>query len=149
MRDGGIWLVVAGCLSQAAALAHLATIVGGPDWYRTMGAGERIARAAERGEAFPAIATLGIALILSIWAAYAASGAGLIGRLPFLRPVLIAITLVYLARGMVLFWPGLLRRPDLSSAFLTWSSLIVLAMGAIHAIGVWKAWSQLAARAHG
>ena len=116
MRDGGIWLVVAGCLSQAAALAHLATIVGGPDWYRTMGAGERIARAAERGEAFPAIATLGIALILSIWAAYAASGAGLIGRLPFLRTALVAITMVYLLRGMALVWPAMLRRPDATGA---------------------------------
>ena len=149
MRDGGAWLTVGGCLSLAAALAHLAAIAGGPAWYRTMGAGERMARAAEHGEAFPAVATLAIALVLTGWAAYAASGAGLILRLPLLRPVLIAITLVYLARGMVLFWPGLLRRPDLSSAFLTWSSLIVLAMGAIHAIGVWKAWSQLAARAHG
>lgn len=149
MRDGGVWLALGGCLSLCAALAHLATIAGGPAWYRTMGAGERMARAAERGEAFPAIATLVIAIVLTGWAAYAASGAGLILPLPLLRTVLMAITLVYLARGMVLFWPGLLRRPDLSPAFLTWSSLIVLAIGAIHAIGVWRAWPQLAAHAHG
>ena len=144
MREGGGWLAVAGCLSLGAALAHLAAIVGGPAWYRTMGAGERIARAVERGDAFPVIVTLAITLILAGWAAYAASGAGLIGRLPLLRPVLIVITAVYLARGLVLFWPGLLRRPDLSPAFLTWSSLIVLAIGAVHAIGLWKAWAVLA-----
>lgn len=149
MREGGSWLVVAGCLSLAAALAHVATIAGGPEWYRTMGAGERFARAAERGEAFPAIATLGIALVLATWAAYAASGAGLIVRLPWLRPVLIAITLVYLARGLVLFWPRLLRRPDLGSGFVLWSSLIVLAIGVIYAIGVWKAWPLLAASDRG
>ncbi|MCA1661833.1 MAG: hypothetical protein LC648_06610 [Novosphingobium sp.] len=142
-------MALAGCLSLGAALAHLATIAGGADWYRTMGAGERMARAAERGDAFPAIATLGIALLLAVWAAYAASGAGLIARLPLLRTALVAITLVYLARGMVLFWPGLLRRPDLTPAFLFCSSLIVLAIGAVHAIGVWKAWPLLAASGRG
>ena len=149
MREGGAWLAVAGCLSLGAALAHLATIAGGPDWYGLMGAAGRRGRGAELGEAFPALATLGIALVLAVWAAYAASAAGLIMRLPLLRTALIAITLVYLARGMALFWPGLLRRPDLSPAFLFWSSLIVLAIGAVHAIGVWKAWPQLAASGHG
>lgn len=149
MRDGGVWLALGGGLSLAAALAHLAVIAGGPTWYRAMGAGGRLARGAERGEAFPAIVTLAIALILAGWTAYAASGAGLIVRLPLLRPVLIAITLVYLARGMVLFWPGLLRRADLTAGFLTWSSAIVLAMGVIHAIGLWKVWPLLAARADG
>ena len=149
MNEGGVWLALGGCLSLTAALAHLATIFGGAKWYRTMGAGERLARAAERGEAFPAMVTLAIALVLVGWAAYGASGAGLIARLPLLRLVLIGITLVYLARGMVVFWPGLLRRSDLTPAFLTWSSLIVLTIGVIHAIGVWRVWPMLAAQADG
>ena len=149
MRDSGAWLALGGCLSLIAALAHLATILGGAEWYRTMGAGERMARAAERGEAFPTMMTLGIALVLIGWATYAASGAGLIARLPLLRPVLIAITLIYLARGMVLFWPGLLKRPDLTPVFLTRSSLIVLGIGVVHAIGVWTAWPLLAAHVNG
>ena len=138
------WLTLAACLSLGAALLHLAVIVGGPVWYRALGAGERMARASERGDAFPAIVTLGISLILTAWAAYAASGAGLIPPLPLLRTALVAITAVYLARGMVLFWPGLLQRPDLSPAFLRWSSAIVLAIAAVHAIGLWKAWPLLA-----
>ena len=149
MRDGGAWLTLGGGLSLAAAIAHLAAIAGGPAWYRTMGAGERIARAAERGEAFPAIVTMGIALILVGWAAYAASGAGLIGRLPLLRPALIAITVVCLARGSALFWPGLLGRSDLTPTFVVWSSSIVLAMGAVYAIGTWQAWPLLAANGRG
>lgn len=149
MRDGGGWLAVAGLLSFVAALAHLAAIAGGPAWYRAMGAGEPIARAAERGSAMPALMTMGIALIMICWAAYAASGAGIIGRLPLLRTVLIAITAVYLARGMVLFWPGILRRPDLSSTFLVWSSSIVLAIGAIHAVGLWRVWPLLAVPGRG
>jgi hypothetical protein len=124
-------------------MLHLACIAGGPSWYRFLGAGEGMARAAERGEPRPALITAGIAIVLAIWACYAFSGAGLIARLPLLRIALPAIACVYLLRGLVLFVPGMLRRPDLSPAFLVWSSLIVLAIGAIHAIGTWRAWPTL------
>ena len=137
------WLLAGGALSLAAALLHLACIAGGPWWYRFFGAGEGMARAAERGELRPALVTAAIAAVLAIWACYAFSGAGLIARLPLLRIALPAITAVYLLRGMVLFFPDALRRPDLSPAFLLWSSLVVLAIAAIHAIGTWQAWSTL------
>jgi hypothetical protein len=137
------WLVAAGGLSLTASLLHAACIAGGPAWYRFFGAGEGMARAAERGEARPALITAGIAIILALWACYSFSGAGLIGRLPLLRVGLVAITAAYLLRGMVLFVPRALGRPDLSPAFLLWSSLVVLAIGSVHAIGTWRAWSML------
>ena len=59
-------------------MLHLAIIAGGPDWYRFFGAGEGMARMAERGMLKPALITLGIAAILAVWAAYAFAGAGLI-----------------------------------------------------------------------
>lgn len=136
------WLVAAGVLSLAAAVLHLAVIVGGPDWYRFFGAGERMARAAERGSPIPALTTVAIATILGVWAAYAFSGAGLIPRLPLLRTGLVAITAVYLVRGLVLV-PGLLFRPQLVDAFAVWSSLIVLVYGVAYAVGTWQAWSSL------
>ncbi len=124
-------------------MAHLACIVGGPGWYRWMGAPEAYARAAARGSWTPALVTLGIATLLAIWAAYALSGAGVIGRLPFRRLALLGITAIYLARGLIVMQPSLLRRPDLPANFLFWSSLIVLAMGVIHALGVWRGWNDL------
>jgi hypothetical protein len=39
-------------LSAAAALLHIAVIVGGAEWYRFFGAGEGMARLAERGGYF-------------------------------------------------------------------------------------------------
>lgn len=143
MADGRAWLVAGGVLSAAAAVAHLACIAGGPAWYRFFGAGERLARAAERREAWPTLVTAAIAGMLSLWAAYALSGAGVLRPLPLLRIGLCAITLVYLARGAVLFVPGALRRPDLSPAFVFWSSLIVLAIGVVHAIGLARGWTAL------
>ena len=137
------WLLVGGGLSLAASLVHLACIIGGPSWYRLFGAGERIAREAERGSIRPVAITAGIAAVLAIWAAYGFSGAGLIGPLPFLRFALVAITAVYLLRGMVLFVPSALRRPDLSRTFLFWSSLVVLVIGMVYAVGTWRTWSVL------
>lgn len=134
-------LIIGGVLSAAASVLHLAVIVGGPDWYRFFGAGEGMARMAERGSMTPALITIGIASVLGIWSAYAFSGAGLIPRLPLIRTALVAITAVYLARGLLLVPAVLLQRQI--DAFGWWSSLIVLAYGIVYAVGTWKAWSEL------
>jgi hypothetical protein len=139
------WLMAGGLLSAAASVLHLAVIVGGPAWYRFFGAGEAMARAAERGSATPAFITLAIAAVLAIWALYAFSGAGLIRRLPLLRTALVTITAIYLARGLLLF-PSLALKPELVDAFAVWSSLIVLVYGIAYAVGSWTAWRDLSPR---
>lgn len=138
------WLLTGGVLSLVAAAVHVTCIFGGPDWYRFFGAGEGMARAAEAGRALPAVLTLCIAAMLSLWGAYALSGAGLIPRLPLLRTGLVIITVVYLARGLIILYPPAFGRSDLSWNFMLWSSLIVLAFGIVHAIGLWRAWPLLA-----
>lgn len=139
------WLIAAGMLSAAAAVLHLAVIAGGPAWYRFFGAGETMARMAEQGSPRPALITLCIAAILSVWAAYAFAGAGLIRRLPLMRTALVAITCVYLLRGLVLI-PLLAIRPSQFDAFALWSSLIVLAYGVVYGVGTWRAWPHLSRR---
>lgn len=151
MRDkvaanaGTRWLIAGGWLSVAAALLHIGCIVGGPDWYRFFGAGEEMARAAERGELYPALLTLGIACILGIWAAYAFSGAGRLPRLPLLRTGLVVISAIYLLRGLILV-PLHLWRPQFTDSFAIWSSLIVLVYGIAYAVGTWRAWPALRPR---
>jgi len=140
------WLIAAGALSAAAAVLHLAIIAGGPDWYRFFGAGEGMARMAERGMLRPTLIALGIASVLAIWAAYAFAGAGLIRRLPLMRTALVSITCVYLLRGLVL-GPLLIVRPEAVDAFALWSSLIVLAYGIAYAVGTRRAWPALSAGA--
>jgi hypothetical protein len=136
------WLLSGGVLSLLAALLHLGVIIGGPDWYRFFGAGEGMARAAERGSVMPALVTTGIAVILLVWAAYALSGAGLLRRLPLLRTGLVAISAIYLLRAIMVV-PALLMRPELVDSFAIWSSAIVLVYGLAYAIGTWTAWPQL------
>ena len=142
MSPGTPWLVVGGCLSLAASALHIAVIFGGPDWYRFFGAGEGMARAAERGAWQPTVMTLSIAAVLAIWAGYAFSGAGLIARLPLLRTALVIISAIYLLRGLLLFH-ALIFLPAVVTPFLVWSSLIVLIYGITYAVGTWLAWPAL------
>lgn len=139
-------LVIGGLLSAAAAVLHLAVIVGGPDWYRFFGAGEEMARMAEAGHWYPVVVTLGIATVLAVWAAYAFAGAGLIPRLPLMRTALVLISAVYLLRGLVLV-PAFIINPGGVMPFVLWSSLIVLVYGLAYAIGTWIAWPSLSAPA--
>lgn len=141
---GSPWLVAGGVLSFIAALLHIAVIGGGGDWYRFFGAGEEMARAAERGSPMPALVTLGIAAVLTVWALFAFSGAGRIARIPLLRTGLVAITAIYLGRGLLL-GPLLIGRPDTVDAFALWSSLIVLAYGLTYAVGTARGWRAMSA----
>ena len=136
------WLIAGGCLSLIASALHLACIIGGADWYRFLGAGEDMARAAELGRIYPALYTFAIAVVLAIWAAYAFAGAGLIRRLPLMRTALVLISAIYLVRGLILV-PILVLYPHTRPAigpFEIWSSLIVLVYGLAYAIGTWRAW---------
>lgn len=135
------WLVIGGWLSILAALLHVGCIFGGGDWYRFFGAGEELARADEAGSWMPAIVTAFIAIVLSIWAAYAFAGAGLIRRLPLMRTALVIIAAIYLLRGLMII--PIMIEPTMRSPFNIWSSLIVLAYGFAYAIGTWQVWPQL------
>lgn len=133
-------LVVGGTLSALAALAHLACIAIGPRAYRFMGAGERMVRAVEAGKARPTVVTAAIALVLLAWAAYAFSGAGIIGRLPLTGLALPAISLVFLARAVAVPWLKPMF-PENSTTFWRVSSGICIVMGALYALGTLALWS--------
>jgi hypothetical protein len=128
-------MVWGGTMSLVAALLHMAIIIGGPAWYRFFGAGEELARLAEEGSAIPGTITAFIALILLLWSLYAFSGAGLVRRLPWLKPALMLITAVYLLRGIALVPLALFSPHDVDS-FLIISSLISLAIGLLHLSGI-------------
>lgn len=101
MRTADRALIAGGVLTAAAAVLHVAIIVGGPGWYRFFGAGERMAMFAERGSRYPGLLTAGIACTLALFALYAFSGAGLVRTLPFLRPMLFLIAAIFTMRGVL------------------------------------------------
>jgi hypothetical protein len=139
---GSRLLLAAAAADALAALLHLACIVLGPPAYRWLGAGERMAQMAARGDAYPTLITVAIAGVLLVWALYALSGAGLIRRLPLTRFVLTSIAAVYLLRagaGVALqpYFPG-------NSPTFWWvSSLVCLLFGLLHAFGLRQRWHAL------
>ena len=135
-------LVVAACLSAVAALLHVGIVIGGAPWYRFFGAGERMASAAAAGRVYPAIVTLGIAAVLALWCAYVLSGAGIIKPLPLLKLALVAITGIYLLRGLAIV-PLLTIAHAESTPFLIWSSLVCIFYGAVHLLGLTQVWPRL------
>ena len=94
------YLVIAGILSFIVAVLHLATILGGANWYRFFGAGEHMAQQAEINPITPALITFAISLIFLIWGGYAFSGAGIVKKLSLLKFGLILITDIYTMRGL-------------------------------------------------
>lgn len=137
------FLIAGAVLSAIAALLHLGCIIFGPTWYRFFGAGERMVKLATAGSPTPAMITIGIAAVLTLWSAYALSGAGVIPKLPLLRLALGAITAVYLLRGVAGFVFAAVAPGERSVAFWIWSSLICLSIGALHFVGTRQAWSEL------
>jgi uncharacterized protein YhhL (DUF1145 family) len=134
-------LIIAACLSAIAALLHVAIIVGGPDWYRFFGAGEKLAKAAEAGKWHPALVTLGIATVLGLWAVYALSGAGVVPPLPLLKAGLCLITAVYLIRGLAII-PFVIGARDKTTPFIFWSSVVCLLYGVTHLFGLVQIWPK-------
>jgi hypothetical protein len=146
LQTGDRLLVAGGSLTGVAALLHVGIILGGPDWYRFFGAGERMARLAARGSIYPAVVTACIAAVLGTWALYALSGAGVIRRLPLLRPALALIAAVYLARG-VLGIPAVMLMDDpyanqlkAKMTFMVVSSAICIVLGLCYALGAARVW---------
>jgi hypothetical protein len=140
--DRNAFLIAGAVLSALAAALHVGCIFFGAPWYRFFGAGERMARLAESGSWYPAVVTLAIVAVLLAWSLYALSGAGVMPRLPLLRPALCAITAVYLLRGLVVV-PLFLLAPEKTTAFWVWSSAICLVFGIVHLVGVSQAWARL------
>ena len=140
---GNSFLISGAVLSAIAALLHIGCIIFGAAWYRFFGAGEKMAQLAAAGSWLPTLITSGIALVLTTWALYAFSAAGIIPKLPLLRAAICTITSIYLLRGMAgialaTFAPGSNR-----AAFWWWSSAICITIGAVHAVGTWQVWPQL------
>jgi hypothetical protein len=140
-------IIAAGILSILASLTHLAITFGGPEWYRFFGAGEGMALMAEQGLIKPTLITLFIAGVLFVWGLYAFSAAGLLPKLPFLKLCLVAITSIYLFRGLAgflgLFFPEVNIVKELGVIFLFWSSLICCVFGVVHFVGIKRLWTEL------
>jgi putative oxidoreductase len=95
-------LLVSGLLVLAAAILHVAILLGGPAWYEFFRAPPRIVMMARQGGLRAPISCLVIAAILLGFSCYAFSALGWIRELPLLKPGLDLIGAAFLLRGLLL-----------------------------------------------
>ncbi len=135
-------LVLGAALSAVAATLHFACLVWGAPLFRFLGAGEPIAQMAEKGHWYASFIAFAIGALLTVWAIYAMSGAGMLMRLPYARLVLSSITGSYLLRAMAfpLLKPAF---PENSNTFWLVTSGICLVIGLVHLIGLRQVWGHL------
>jgi hypothetical protein len=120
--------LIASLINFAIAGLHIYIITRGAPAYRSFGAGEEMARAAEKGSSIPALVTFGIALVFFVWGLYALAGARVIPELPWTRAILTVIAAIYVARGLVIFYKR--------DAFMVITSLVSITTGLLHAAGL-------------
>ena len=123
-----MFLILASLINFAIAGLHIYIITQGAPAYRAFGAGEEMARATEKGSIVPALVTFGIAIVFFVWGLYALAGARVIPELPWTRVILIVIAMIYVARGLVIFYKR--------DAFMVITSLVSLAVGLLHVAGL-------------
>jgi hypothetical protein len=103
MNKSRSFLVAGGVISALLAILHV-TLALNPELfvYIAPGGDSSISEMAEQGSSLIVAATAVLALIFAAWALYAFSAAGLIRRLPLLRPALVAIAVIYILRSLFL-----------------------------------------------
>lgn len=135
-------LLLGAALSLIAAALHFSCIFWGADGFRFLGAGEPIVSMSAAGHWYPPVVAFAIGAVLTTWALYAFSGAGVIRPLPFLRAALIGITAIYLLRAAAfpLLKPAF---PDNSPRFWFVTSAICLVFGLTHLLGLLQVWKRI------
>ena len=129
-----MFLILASLINFAIAALHIYIIARGAPAYRSFGAGEQMAQAAEKGSSIPALVTFGIALVFFVWGLYALAGARVIPELPWTRAILLAIATIYMLRGVAVVLVPLFCIK--LNSFLILTSLVSLTAGLFHAAGL-------------
>lgn len=141
-------LLASGSLCAAGALLHLALPLGGPDWYRFLGAPQGIVAMAEAGLVRPVVSCIVIASILALFASYAFSALGFIRRLPALRVVLGVVGVILSIRAVWLPALAVLNPRTLEyfcgrcnglNWFVIATSALCLLIGLGYLLGAWRA----------
>ena len=133
-------LTLGAILSLTVAASHAGIAMTGAPAYRYFRAPDAYARDAEAGSWRPAVTTLMLAAMFSVWSLYALATAGTFAPLPLMEPVIQAITAIYLLRGAFLF-PQLFGHRFFTANHEVMPrdlvfSVIVLAIGLIHLAGI-------------
>lgn len=126
-------LTLGGIASLLVAVLHVVLAIR-PQLYRYSGA-DQLAELAEKGSKFVMPVTIGLVLMFAGWGAYGFSGAGVIGQLPLLKTVLVAIGVLYMFGSLNLASAFFRTLGSGHAPHFAIFSLGALAFGLLHLIG--------------
>ena len=138
-----MWVAYSAWGCVAAALLHVVAILAGPDWFDFLGAPPEYGESLRRGDwVEPVVITLGIALVLLIWAAYAFSVLKRIRPLPFMKWALAIVAFIFIVRGAlgipIMLWVIFKSGVSALTLFHLAASIFVLTLG----YGFWLAFKM-------
>lgn len=140
MKTGDTLLMLCGVINVLIALLHVGVIYYGAPAYRYFGAGEKLAIMAEQGSPVPAVVTSAITFVFLAFAIVTFAQAGGL-PLPYAFYGVFAIATIYTLRGAMVV--PLLFMASKASKFDLVSSLISLAIGLLHFVGLyWSRWTM-------
>jgi len=94
-------LISAGGIASASAVWHLLCIIGGPTWFTFARAPQQVIDSAQQGTLLAPIGTVFVATLMFACTVFAFSAAGLIARVPLLKPALITIATLCTLRALI------------------------------------------------
>lgn len=94
-------LISEGIIAFASAIWHLLCILGGPSWFAFARAPQAIIDSAQQGTWLAPIGTIFVASLMAACTVFAFSAAGIIGKVPLLKPALITIAVLCILRGLI------------------------------------------------
>lgn len=149
LRTGAFDLAATGLI--AGAMVHLAAWLGDPRWVAALGAPPSIVASAAAGSWPALLGTLAVVTWLISLALCCFLAARMAGRLIFLRGVLALVAVVFLARGLLVVpfvmagqreWRTPIGKIVATGDWFVAGSMVVLAIGALVALGVYQTRSQ-------
>jgi len=94
-------LISAGIIALLAAIWHLLCIFGGPSWFAFARAPQAIIDSAHQGTLLAPIGTIIVASLMFSCSIFAFSAAGIIAKVPLLKPALMTIATLCTLRALV------------------------------------------------
>ena len=134
--------IMAGTVSLAISLLQFVMYFGGPAVYRLCGTPESLIAFYLRRPVAALFIEILVAFLFATFAAYAYSGAKIIGPLPMLAPGLTVTAVIYLGRGLFVV-PQIAGGLELSAGRDVLYTCMAIAVGVAYALPTLWHWEEL------
>ena len=133
-KIGVMLLALAACIAMGTAIAHMSCIFLGAECYAVQMAPSQIIESARNGTYLAPIGTIFVSAIFVVLGVYALSAAGVVRKLPLLKPVIYVVATLCIIRGILplQLW---LRHPEKVNDIVFYTGIVWLIAGLLYLVG--------------